>query len=115
MGGEGTRVLYYIVSLLAVIGLFGILTQTHLAKKIIAFLVFQAGSILFFLTLSLQGKKTASDPTEPGFGNPLPLSLVLLLIVVSLLVGLTLLRLAAHLRRREGTWEEHPMKGGPSS
>ena len=112
MGAEGTPLPYYLASILVLLGLFGILTLTHLAKKVIAFLFFQAGTILFFLALTFRGEKAAPGPAAAGFWNPLPLSLALLLIAVSTLVGLTLLMLASHLREREGTWEEEKMNGG---
>ena len=112
MGAEGTLLPYYLAAILVLFGLFGILTQTHLVKKVIAFLFFQAGTILFFLILAFRGEKAAPGPATAGLWNPLPLSLALLLMAISILVGLILFMLASHLREREGTWEEEKMNGG---
>ena len=45
--------LYWVVSLLIVVGLYGMLVKKNLLKKVLGLNIFQSGIILFFVALSI--------------------------------------------------------------
>ncbi|HET9870231.1 MAG TPA: NADH-quinone oxidoreductase subunit K [bacterium] len=75
-------------------GLYGVLTQTRLSRKIAAWALVQAGLALLPLALA------AAHP------NALSPALALDILSVSLALGLFFWRLAASLRRDKGTEDE---------
>jgi multisubunit Na+/H+ antiporter MnhC subunit len=111
LSAEGISFFYYgLVSLLAVVGLWGILSQRHVMKKIIAFNLFQAAIILFFL--SFVPAKGVGSPASSLNLNPLPLSLALALIAIAFVVSIVLFALAGRLHSQKGIWDEDEMAGG---
>ena len=104
MGVENTGFFYLfyqgLVFLLVLGGLFGIFLVSGPVKKAVAFLSFQAGILLFFLSLvskettgTLHPAGTAS-PLSNSTTNPLPLTMAIILLAVSLIVFTVLLALA---------------------
>jgi multisubunit Na+/H+ antiporter MnhC subunit len=110
LGVENTGFFYLfyqgLVFLLVLGGLFGVLLANAPVKKAVAFLSFQAGILLFFL--SLVSKETtgtlhpagAASPLSNSTTNPLPLAMAIVLLAVSLIVFTVLLALAPRPARR---------------
>ena len=82
--------LYWIISLLLLVGLYGMLAKRNLVKKLIGMNIFQTAIILFYIAGA--SKWTAAFPViAPAVGsvdpadyiNPLPHTLMLTAIVVS--------------------------------
>ena len=113
MGVENTGFFYLfyqgLVFLLVLGGLSGVLLASAPVKKAVAFLVFQAGILLFFL--SLVSKETtgtlhpsgAASPLSNSSTNPLPLAIAIILLAVSLIVFAVLLALALRDTRRDSS------------
>ncbi len=82
--------LYWIISLLLLVGLYGMLAKRNLVKKLIGMNIFQTAIILFYIATA--SKWNATVPViDPALGsvdpadyiNPLPHTLMLTAIVVS--------------------------------
>ncbi len=82
--------LYWIISLLLLVGLYGMLAKRNLVKKLIGMNIFQTAIILFYIAIA--SKWNATVPViDPALGsvdpadyiNPLPHTLMLTAIVVS--------------------------------
>ena len=82
--------LYWIISLLLLVGLYGMLAKRNLVKKLIGMNIFQTAIILFYIASA--SKWNATVPViDPALGsvdpadyiNPLPHTLMLTAIVVS--------------------------------
>ena len=104
---------YWLTALLFLIGVYGILARAHLVRKLMAMNILQVAVIVFFITL---GYKTDATPpiarsgdTEPSrreYINPLPHTLMLTAIVVSVSTTGVALALLIRIHRRFGTLEE---------
>ncbi|MFC4989445.1 cation:proton antiporter subunit C [Saliphagus infecundisoli] len=92
---------YVVFALLLGIGLYIVIDDENLVKKVIGLNVFQTGIFLFFITVAVQdGAEPAVTSTGEGtFVNPLPHVLILTAIVVG--VSLTALALALVVRIHE--------------
>ena len=82
--------LYWIIFLLLLVGLYGMLAKRNLVKKLIGMNIFQTSIILFYIASA--SKRNATVPViDPTLGvvdpvhyiNPLPHTLMLTAIVVS--------------------------------
>ncbi len=82
--------LYWIISLLLLVGLYGILAKRNLVKKLVGMNIFQTSIILFYVAIA--SKRNATVPVidaalgsvDPAhYINPLPHTLMLTAIVVS--------------------------------
>lgn len=94
------------------LGLSGVALLPNLIRKLLAMNVMQVGVIVFFVSLAF--KEGASvpiltegvEPTAAAFLNPLPHTLMLTAIVVSVSTTGLALSLLLAIRRREGTLNE---------
>ena len=91
--------------LLMGIGLFVLLDDEHLVKKVIGLNLFQSGVFLVFIAA---GYRTGAGPpiVDAGggpFANPLPQTLMLTAIVVGTSVSAVALALVVRLHREYGT------------
>ena len=88
---------YLIVILLMMMGLFIVISQENLVKKLVGLSIFQTSVFLFYITLGRVSGGTAPILTDlPGtvYSNPLPHVLILTAIVVgvaTLALGLALI------------------------
>lgn len=107
------RLPYVCVVLLIVVGLYGIVIERNLFKKVIGLGIFQAACILFFIVISV--KSGSSVPIiDPSLGvrpelyaNPIPHGLMLTAIVVSVaLTGVALSLIISIYRRFQSLDEE---------
>ena len=98
--------------LLVGIGLFVLVDDENLVKKVLGLNVFQTGVFLFFVTA---GYRAGGDPpiVSPGGGpyaNPLPQVLMLTAIVVGVSVTAVALALVVRLYREYGTLREDVLR-----
>ena len=100
---------YWLVVVLMMIGLYIVIAQSNLVKKMVGLNIFQVSVFLFYITISKVEGGTApiltGDP-DTVYSNPLPHVLILTAIVVG--VATTALGLALVVRIKEafGTIEE---------
>ncbi|NCC81630.1 MAG: NADH-quinone oxidoreductase subunit J [Clostridia bacterium] len=106
-----SNMIYILIAVLFLLGIYGIVTKNNLIKKLIAMNIMQVAVIFFFLTLGL--KIDATIPIEmPGiinvdaYINPLPHALMLTAIVVSLSTTGVALSLMIRIGRFLNTIEE---------
>ena len=91
------------------LGLHGMLTHTHLVRKLIAMNVLQVSIIVLFIALAARdGAYPPLAGGAPGLPriNPLPHALMLTAIVVSVSTTGVALALLVHIHRRFGTLDE---------
>jgi multicomponent Na+:H+ antiporter subunit C len=104
---------YALASLLFLIGVYGILASPHLVRKLMAMNILQVAVIVFFILI---GYKTGATPPIARYGdtapsardyiNPLPHTLMLTAIVVSVSTTGVALALLIRIHRRFGTLDE---------
>lgn len=103
----------YVLSLLLfLLGLHGMLTRSHLVRKLIAMNVMQVSVIVFFLALAARAggrPPLAGLPGDPVVSNPLPHALMLTAIVVSVSTTGVALALLIQIYRRYGTLDENEL------
>lgn len=80
---------YWVTIILLTIGLYGMFTKQNLVKKAIGLQIFQAGVILFFVSLATKWDATVPVKSDQlpvtdvaNYMNPLPQTLMLTAIVV---------------------------------
>ncbi|MDA1094195.1 MAG: cation:proton antiporter subunit C [Acidobacteria bacterium] len=101
---------YTLAMVLLLIGLYGMLATTNLARKLMAMNVMQVAVIVFFISLAV--RSGGSPPTEVEHGaelaysNPLPHALMLTAIVVSVSTTGVALALLIRIHRRFNTLDE---------
>lgn len=99
---------YWVVMVLMMIGLYTVISQSNLVKKIIGLNIFQVSVFVFFITIGKVSGGTAPilDKAYEIYSNPLPHVLILTAIVVG--VATTALGLALLVRIHEafGTVDE---------
>ena len=110
--------LYWIVSLLILVGLYGMLVKKNLLKKVIGLNIFQSALILFFVAIASKRNETIPvieattkiiDSSQ--YINPLPHTLMLTAIVVSVsTTGVAFALLIAIYRRYKTLDEELLLK-----
>ncbi len=107
-----TRYFYVLVVLLLSIGLYGILAERNLIKKVVGLTIFKTAIFLFFIEGAV--KVDATVPViDPEFGtsaarymNPLPHLLILTAIVVSVASVGVALAIVVVLQRAHDTVDE---------
>lgn len=97
---------------LVAIGLFVLIDDDNLVKKVLGLNIFQTGVFLFFISV---GYRTNGDPPiiSPGAGpyaNPLPQVLMLTAIVVGVSVTAVALALIVRIYREYGTLREDVLR-----
>ncbi len=104
---------YWLAALLFLIGLYGILARAHLVRKLMAMNILQVAVIVFFITLAYKSDATPpiaragdTEPAARDYINPLPHTLMLTAIVVSVSTTGVALALLIRIHRRFGTLDE---------
>jgi multicomponent Na+:H+ antiporter subunit C len=104
---------YGLASLLFLIGVWGILTCPHLVRKLMAMNILQVAVIVFFILLGYKSDATPpiarhgdTAPSARDYVNPLPHTLMLTAIVVSVSTTGVALALLVRIHRRFGTLDE---------
>lgn len=106
------RYVYLFVVALLSLGLFALLTERHLVKKLVGLVLFQTAVFLFFIEGSVRddGDVPVIDPTvgpDPdAYVNPLPHLLILTALVVGVAVIGVALALIVVIRRAYGTLDD---------
>jgi len=102
---------YWVAVALLMLGLYVMVAQGNLLKKLVGMNIFQTAIILFFLLLSV--KRHATLPIVPetvgdvrGFMNPLPHALMLTAIVVMVATTGVALAILIRLHAAYGSLEE---------
>lgn len=96
-----------VYALLVGVGLFVLVDDENLVKKVIGLNIFQTGVFLFFVTSAYRLDGRAPLVTEPGpFVNPLPHVLILTAIVVGVAVTAVALTLVVRIYGEYGTLRE---------
>ena len=104
---------YWLTGLLFLIGVYGILARIHLVRKLMAMNILQVAVIVFFITLAYKTDATPpiarygdTEPVARQYINPLPHTLMLTAIVVSVSTTGVALALLIRIYRRFGTLNE---------
>jgi multicomponent Na+:H+ antiporter subunit C len=106
------RYIYLFVVLLLCLGLFALLTERHLVKKLVGLVIFQTAVFLFFIEGSVReggdvpiiNPAVGSDPE--AYMNPLPHLLILTALVVGVAVIGVALALIVTIHRAFGTLDD---------
>jgi len=106
------RLAYVVAVVLIGLGLFVLIDDENLVKKVLGLNVFQTGVFLFIVTAAY---RTGADPpivTAGGgpYANPLPQVLVLTAIVVGVSVTAVALALVVRIYREYGTLREDVLR-----
>jgi multicomponent Na+:H+ antiporter subunit C len=105
--GVATWLPHVVYVLLVAIGLFVLVNDENLVKKVVGLNIFQTGIFLFFITSAYRTGARAPLVTEAGpFVNPLPHVLILTAIVVGVSVTGVALALIVRLYDAYGTLRE---------
>lgn len=107
-------VVYWLVILLMMIGLYVVMSKPNLIKKVIGLNVFQLGVIMFYIAMGKVEGGTAPI-YRPGvddvvYSNPLPHVLMLTAIVVGIATTSLALALVVRLYEAYGTLEEDEIR-----
>jgi len=105
--------LHYIASVVLVaVGLFVVMDDENLLKKVLGLNVFQTGVFLFFVTVGFRRGGSPPIVTDDGgpYVNPLPQVLVLTAIVVGVSVTAVALALVVRIYREYGTLREDVLR-----
>ena len=104
---------YWAIAVLFLLGLFGMMAQRNLVKKLMAMNIMQVAIIMFFVNLAQKAGGTFPvilpgdyAPEAASYVNPLPHALMLTAIVVGLSTTGVALALLMRIHRRYGTLEE---------
>lgn len=107
---------YTLAAGLFLIGLYGILARPHLVRKLMAMNILQVAVIVFFVTLGYKNEATPpiarsgdAHPEARDYINPLPHTLMLTAIVVSVSTTGVGLALLVRIYRRYGTLDENEL------
>ena len=101
---------YWLAAFLLLIGLYGMLAQRNLVKKLMAMNILQVAVILFFIALADKSGATVTIAMHDvhsvaAYINPLPHALMLTAIVVGVSTTGVALALLIRIHRRYGTLE----------
>lgn len=102
------RVHYVTAILLVAVGLFVLIDDENLVKKVIGLNIFQTGVFLFFITIGFRrdGEPPIVSTGGGPYVNPLPQVLMLTAIVVGVSVTAVALALVVRIYREYGTLRE---------
>ena len=106
-----TRGAYVAYALLVGVGLFVLVDDDNLVKKVVGLNLFQTGVFLFFVTSAFRADGTTPLLSGPGpYVNPLPHVLILTAIVVGVSVTAVALALVVRLHDAYGTLSESDIR-----
>lgn len=103
--------------ILMLIGVYGLLTNRHIIKMIIAINVLEVGLNIFIIAVGYSDNKivpiiTQANATASNYSDPLPQALVLTAIVIGVGTTAILLAVARRLYQHYGTFDITEMEGG---
>ena len=106
---------YWMVVVLMVMGLYVLMAERNLVKKVIGLNIFQVSVILFYITLAKVRGGTAPVVPEGAaeglvYSNPLPHVLMLTAIVVGIATIAVALALVVRIHEEFGTLEEDELR-----
>jgi Multisubunit Na+/H+ antiporter, MnhC subunit len=108
-----TRGAYVAYALLVGVGLFVLVDQTSLVRKVVGLNIFQTGVFLFLVAAAFRTDGRAPLLSAPGpYVNPLPHVLVLTAIVVGVSVTAVALALVVRIQARTGSLDERTLAEG---
>ena len=93
---------------LMLLGLYGVITRTHLLRQMISLSLFQSGIFLYFIAMAVIRGGTAPlfVPGNDTYANPLPHVLILTAIVVSVSTLAVAVAILINIKREYGTIDE---------
>ena len=99
---------YIVVVVLLMIGLYVVMANHNLVKKVIGLSIFQTGVFVLYISLGMVEGAHAPilDPSITSYSNPLPHVLILTAIVVGVATTALALALVVRIYRAYGTFEE---------
>ena len=99
---------YFVVVVLIMVGLYMVMANANLIKKVVGLSIFQMGVFILFISLGKIAGGTAPIVSTPGaaYSNPLPHVLILTAIVVGVAVTAVALALVVRIYEAYGTLEE---------
>lgn len=107
------RLDYTLAGLLFLVGVYGMLARPHLVRKLMAMNILQVAVIVFFILIGYKTDATPPiartgdvTPVARDYINPLPHTLMLTAIVVSVSTTGVALSLLVRIYRRFGTLDE---------
>ncbi len=107
------RMNYWLSAALFLIGLYGMLARPNLVRKLMAMNIMQVAVIVFYITVAFKKDATPPiarhgehSPAAQEYINPLPHTLMLTAIVVSVSTTGVALALIIRIHRRYGTLNE---------
>ncbi len=103
---------YWVVVLLMMIGLYIVIAQGNLIKKIVGLTIFQTAVFIFYISMAKIDGATAPVLIEGinQYSNPLPHVLILTAIVVGIATVALGLALAVRIKEAYGTIEEESIQ-----
>jgi len=102
------NIVYWIVVILMMTGLYVILASSNLIKKVVGLNIFQTSVFILYIALGKISGGTAPIATEgvTNYSNPLPHVLILTAIVVGVATTAVALALAVRIYQAYGSVEE---------
>lgn len=99
---------YHLAIILAMIGLYIMISRTNLVKKVAGLNIFQVSVFILFISLGVieDGTVPILHPDYEIYSNPLPHVLILTAIVVGVATTAVALALAVRIHEAYGTVEE---------
>jgi len=99
---------YHLAIILAMIGLYTMISRTNLVKKVAGLNIFQVSVFILFISLGVvdDGTVPILRPDYTVYSNPLPHVLILTAIVVGVATTAVALALAIRIHEAYGTVEE---------
>jgi len=99
---------YWVVMILMMLGLYTVISQSNMVKKIIGLNIFQVSVFVFYISMSKVKGGTAPilDPAWETYTNPLPHVLILTAIVVGVATTALGLALLVRIHNAFGTVDE---------
>ncbi|MBB5211025.1 cation:proton antiporter subunit C [Microbulbifer hydrolyticus] len=103
---------YWIVIALMMIGLYMVIAQGNLVKKIIGLNIFQTSVFIFYISVGKVdgGNAPILSDSDSLYSNPLPHVLILTAIVVGIATTALALALAIRIKRAYGSIEERDIQ-----
>jgi multicomponent Na+:H+ antiporter subunit C len=106
-----TRAAYVAYALLVGVGLYVLVAEDNLVKRVIGLNLFQTGVFLFFVASAFRAVGRVPLLSAPGpYVNPLPHVLILTAIVVGVSVTAVALALVVRLHDEYGTFSERAIR-----
>ena len=105
---------YWVVIALMMIGLYMVIAQGNLIKKIIGLNIFQTSVFIFYISVGkvAGGSAPILAEGEAVYSNPLPHVLILTAIVVGIATTALALALVIRIKRAYGSVEEGDIQAG---